>query len=213
MFLARKSAVVGIITGAAIAFGAIGANAATYTYDLFDHEDGSETAYDYGLRLDQENPRRFFSFTQGSAQLIYDDVNMTASIGGTMRESFAGDGNFGNTFSITYTITGLEDLGTGSFRATGGSGMIDGISLGAEALMNGNDAGYSFILRHDGHRIDNDTTSTVGRGWVSKVGGANDFLFRTQLSSVEVVPLPATGLLLLGAFGGLAGMRRLRRKA
>ena len=55
------------------------ASAATYTYTLGDHSDGSEQAtYDYGLRLD--GPGLFYTFQNGNAILTYDDVNLTASV-------------------------------------------------------------------------------------------------------------------------------------
>ncbi len=194
------------------------ANAATYTYNLNDHPGTALAAtYDYGLRLDYAG--KFFSFGNGaSAQLIYDDVAMTASIVGTMVESL-GNGAFGSAWNISYSLAGMTDLGGGFFRDTSGSGSGT-ISLGSDVLNLGaksNNWGAYFVLNADGNRLPNDNTSITGRGWVdpqSGLGGANDFLFTASLDDSGAgasVPRPAAGWMLLSGLLGLGAAARRRR--
>ncbi len=193
------------------------ANAAVFTYNLSDHPNGTLSDYSYGLRTDQYG--RIFSFENGaSAQLIYDDVAKTASIIGTMIQSFS-DGTFGDIWTINYSLSGLTDKGNGTFKdkAGNGSGTISfgmtELSLGAKA----NRWGTYFALLSDGNRIPDDTTTTVGRGWVNygDKNCCNDFLFTAELDPGDpggVVPLPAAAWMLLSGVAGLGVMSRRRRR-
>ncbi len=206
------------VAALAVGLSTAAANAATYTYNLNDHPGTAHAAtYDYGLRLDYAG--KYFSFGNGaSAQLIYDDVAKTASIVGTMVESL-GNGAFGGAWNISYTMSGLKDLGGGFFKEKNGSGS-GSISLGSDSLALGakaNTWGTYFWLKPNGHRLTNDTTSVVGAGWVdpqSGLGGANDFLFTASLDDSGAgasVPLPAAGWMLLSGLLGLGAAARRRR--
>lgn len=199
------------------------AHATTYTFDLFDHPDGNmQNTYDYGLRLDRENPSLFWSFTNATANsgtgstLVYNAATGTATISGSMEQSFSGNVS-GPIWTVFYEMTDVINLGGGGFKVRNDSGagwITDGTTtllLGAAA----NNAGDYFIFDTDGHRLgghpsyDPDTTFS-GRGWVQKNPGANDFLFTGEL--VSTMPLPSSALLVLGGFGGLFAMKR-RKKA
>ncbi|MEO1176433.1 MAG: VPLPA-CTERM sorting domain-containing protein [Pseudomonadota bacterium] len=196
------------VLAAALSFVATLGSAATFTYDLHDHPGASKTAeHDYGLRLDEWG--QFFSFGNGaSAQLVYDDAAGTAVISGSVRESLGlsgGSKTFGGLWTLSYTMTGLSDLGGGFFKDfVGGSGSLtDGTTtrvLGAAA----NRAGEYFIFDANGHRI-SDPNGITGHGWVGKNGGYNDFLLT---ATIAPVPLPAAAWLLIGALAGLFGLRR-----
>lgn len=196
------------------------AQAVTYEYQLADFPNGGASAnYDYGLRLDREEPKaRFFSFSNGDgATLTYDDEAGTAEISGTVRESMFGKFD-GSLFNISYTMSGLTDLGGGSFLdfAGNGSGTIsnpwDSLSFGAAA----NTSGLYLVFAVDDANVPDYGQSLggahVGHGWVQKGPGSNDFLF-TATPTVAPVPLPAAGWMLIAGIGGLSAMRRGRKKA
>ncbi len=193
---------------------ATSSQAATFTYDLFDHPDGGLSAFDYGLRLDYYD--RVFSFENGGdATLVYNDSDGTATISGTVRESL-GNGMFGQLWDIVYSFTGLTDLGDGAFRSENNSGA-GSISLGMTSLVLGtkSNGSYYFELDDDGHRLGGHSEfpsdTFVGRGWVdpySNLGGANDFLFTAQISPV---PLPAGVWLLLSGLLGIGVLKRRQR--
>ena len=214
---------------AALAAGAIliaaTSQAATFVYDLSDHPSGNQAGnFDYGLRLDKENPDLFITFDNGSAATLeYDDVALTATISGTVFQS-TGVGTTGDAYTLRYTMTDLTDLGGGFFEqrtANASTGTLtlnsdpsQVISLGSEALN-----GVFFRFADDGHRLPgNPSTGIVGRGWVGQDAGQekpNDFLFTATLdpngNTPPPVPLPAAGWMLLAGIGGMAAMRR--RKA
>ena len=211
-----------LVAAGAISLAGAAAHAATFTYDLLDHGYGNMAhTFDYGLRLDRETPDRFFSFENGAAAtLVYDDVDLTATISGSMREHLGRDQNnmevLGELFTISYKITGVTDMGDGQFVDYSGTGTgsifrgNDVLALGAAA----NNALEYFIFKGDGHRLPNDSDTHVGRGWVQKNPGANDFLFQASLrpdDNVPPVPLPAAGWMLIAGLAGLGLMGR--RKA
>eukprot|EP00216_Chloropicon_sp_CCMP2111_P000791 CAMPEP_0198244138 /NCGR_PEP_ID=MMETSP1446-20131203/33202_1 /TAXON_ID=1461542 ORGANISM="Unidentified sp, Strain CCMP2111" /NCGR_SAMPLE_ID=MMETSP1446 /ASSEMBLY_ACC=CAM_ASM_001112 /LENGTH=199 /DNA_ID=CAMNT_0043928117 /DNA_START=35 /DNA_END=631 /DNA_ORIENTATION=+ len=198
----------------------MGASAATFTYDLFDHPGASKAGtYDYGLRLDEQG-KRFFSFNAGSATLTYDDVLGKVRIAGTMVESL-GNGMFGAVWNVKYTINNVTDLGNGLFEDFSGTGVgtiSDGVTsfaLGAQALggvpPNG---GQYFQLLADADRLDDSfpDNTIVGRGWVNSQDPncCNDFLFIAEEGGGGrgVVPLPAAAWMLLSGVAGLGVVAR-----
>ena len=194
------------------------AQAATHYFNLTDFPAGGASAdYDYGLRLDRESPPAFWSFSNGTgATLSYDDEALTASITGDVRESFFGKED-GVLWSLTYTMSGLTDLGDGGF--------IDFTGAGSGTLTNGgttlnlasaaNREGFYFVfdttdsrLPDYGITLPGDTS--IGHGWAQSGPGANDFLFTA--TPISEVPIPAAGFMLIAGIGGLVGLRK-RRKA
>ena len=201
------------IAALGISFGM--AHAATFTYNLSDHPEGNAAGdYDYGLRLDREQPiARFFSFSNGDgAILTYDDVAGTAEISGSVRESLMGQID-GGLFTISYSMSGLDDLGDGGFLDFAGNGtgfVTDGTTtLNFDAAAN--DTGLFLVFSDDDPNVPNyrgvANGEFVGHGWVQKMPGDNDFLFTA--TPVAAVPVPAGGFLMLAGLGGLAlGARR-----
>jgi|GEM_PF-1467343 len=189
------------------------------TFDLYDHPGGGISPQDYGLRFDDfgnDNPVTF-SFEDGAGnsqvQLFVYDVNGNTRIQifGTIHGNTANNGTDYGTFTLNviYEVNdyanGYEDDHGGidyyagrmtGLNTTGDSPIGDGVSQDLFAHSNGSDT-FSFLS--DGHRLDGDNTSWVGRGWITPngvAGDTNDFLF----TAVEVVPLPPA------AFAGLLGL-------
>ena len=209
-----------------LTLGASTAQSAVYTYDLLDNPDGGLTSlgYNYGLRLDEHKTgttnEDYFTLSFGAdvasstAQLLYDDVLGLAVITGTMTRSLFG-GGFGETWSIQYVMSGLDDLTGGLFTDSTGNGqgyVTDGTTLHTLGAEKRGDGVY-FYLTDTSNRAPS-AGDIVGEGWVGKIGGANDFLFLAELNNIDEdgdlseVPLPAAGWLLLAGLGGLAAARR-----
>ena len=68
-----------------------------------------------------------------------------------------------------------------------------------------NGSGFAFLFLADGHRIDGDDSTPVGRGWLQPPGSTDDWLVQAAL-----IPEPGTGLL-LGL--GLTALGARRRRA
>ena len=191
----------------ALCIGASAATAATYTYQLADHPDGSQQAsYDYGLRLD--GPGLYYTFKNGNASLIYDDVNLTATITGNVNQSTPVDQTSPVDTAISYSMSGIADAGGGFFTSTGGSGSVGATALTGKQAT----SGLAFLFLDDGHRLPG-PTGISGRGWIN-YSGTNDFLFTATLTSVDPtppVPLPAAGWLLITGFAALGFSRRRNR--
>ena len=208
------------IAAAAIAFTTTTASqAATFVFQLGDHPDGNAAAsFDYGLRLDREVPDpRFFSFSNGDATLTYNDVTGEAVIAGTVVESLEGLIS-GASFAISYSLTGLTDLGGGGFvdTAGNGSGFVFGAGEGGSDIELGTAIRTAGVFEGEYFRFGLDQlpgrpfTGFEGTGWVQTDPGSNDFLFTAVPVSV---PLPAAGLMLLTAVGGIGAVRRRKTKS
>ncbi|MEM6376039.1 MAG: VPLPA-CTERM sorting domain-containing protein [Pseudomonadota bacterium] len=245
------SRLVGAAFAVAVALAGTSVSAATFSYILADHPFGSLSPggtnatsgpgdqFAYGLRLDNALPdgntanntvgQRIFSFNLpgAGATLTYDDVALTATISGTMvlNDSNGAPVPPNPVFNVTYTMTNLTSLpGTPGFFSMNGANGVGSISNGIDTFVLGSKAksGIYFELDDDGHRIPNDTTTIVGRGWVNpfddngnQVGGTNDFLFiaRPDPNPGTVVPLPAAGWMLIAGVAGLGYVGRRKRKA
>ena len=214
---------------------ATSAHATTFVYGLGDHPDGNKSDdYNYGLRLDREDPDRFFSFgpsvetianptlSRFSAYLIYDAFENTVTMRGEMTESLQ-SGGIGGTYTLTYTIRGVANigaLGSGHFRDSSGSGM-GSLTNGTETFDLGADSrsdGAYFIFGTDSRSY----SGITGEGWVGQLSGQdkpNDFLFTATFigntppgqDDPTVTPLPAAGWMLLAGLGGIGLMRRRRK--
>ena len=146
--------------------------------------------------------------------------------------------SIGEAVNLFYELTGVVSDGMGGFTATGGSGSFWTDFVQYDFSGKADNSGYVAIFAFDGHRLDGDSTTGVFRGWTMDAGncraipgedngpvllnvsydddyyqrkclsdgrtsGTNDFL-----APVAPVPLPAAGILLLGALGALGAMRR-----
>lgn len=186
-------------------------NATIFNYRLLDHGGGG-LGPDYGLRVDYLGlSNNTFSVEKSGAKvhLVFDDVAKTASINGKVSHNGAG-----GLFDLTYTLSGILNLSGGGFTATGGSGNLSGTVPGMPGTIvnldfDGKQNNYSIasILAFDGHRINNDSSTGVFRGWI--IDGmrpcCNDFLVQ-----VTPVPLPATLVLFLTGIAGLGVVARRR---
>lgn len=181
----------------------------TFDAPLFDHEDGALTASHgpYGLRYDVldppvgAGPTFSMEFGNASATLRIFSSGDAQLFGTLHRNDTAED------YSVVFNLTGLVLSETGyNYRWTSGSGTLIGPGVAETLLSEQNGAGHAFNFLPDGHRLANDTTTFVGRGWLLPQGSTDDFLFKAQWGSV---PEPSV-LLLFGA--GLAGVAYRRRR-
>ena len=204
-----------------------------FTYNLHDHPNGSESDnFDYGIRLDREDPNHFFTFGSGSnAILEYDVDKATAILSGSVFRS-TGVGTTGAEYTLSYTLTGVRDLGGGFFvQETANSfGSLDLVGPTTDddpqatlRLGTASNGSYYFKFANDGHRLASDGSDAAdgisGRGWVQSDDGPNDFLFTGSLATPNenddptVAPLPAAGWMLLAGIGGIGLMRRRRKQS
>lgn len=198
-----------------VGLGTFAASAATTTYDLFDHPNRAIGSRDYGLRIDEAG--KFFSFTAGSATLVYDDVLNKVRISGTMVESLPGN-TFGAVWTVKYTIENVTNIGAGLFQDFSGSGVgsiTDGVTtlaLGAQARPGMPPNGGDYFI------LDNDASinGITGAGWVNvnDPGCCNDFLFVAENNGAPggIVPIPAAAWMLLSGVAGLGVVARRRRQ-
>ncbi len=133
-------------------------------------------------------------------------LNALFSIGGA---TLTNNGGFNTTFTVVQSAAGLlnflfqtqeagmwDDInGNGSGNDTlgivnGGNTQFSGLSLAFSSIFNGGRSVYAFF--------------GDGRG---------DVDFDDMVVRIDVVPLPATALLMFGALGGLGALRARRRKA
>lgn len=202
------------------------------TFNLFDHPGSLVDPNAYGLRLDSftSDAPVTFSFENGSGQsqvqlnVIDTGSGLQINIQGLVHGNSAlGGSDYGTfmldlTYSVDATGNGWEDMnmedgefvgGLTGVSTTGDSPLGNGEFLDLFAMSDGSD---TFRFLADGFRLDGDTTSWVGRGWVSPEGGGagfNDLLF----TAVSVIPLPPAAYAGLGMLTGLGVYRRVRRRS
>lgn len=194
-------------------FFSVSTHASTVNYRLYDHGQGA-LGPNYGVRVDVLaalvgiDPTTFSASTNGGNLLLsYDDMALTASISGTVSSNDTGE-----ILDLAYTLSGLTARTDGGFTATGGDGNINGSLNGTDldfdfdAKQNG--SGIAATFAFDGHRLPNDTTTGVFRGWFVNTNRpcCNDFLVQAA-----VVPLPVPLALLVTSLVGLGWVARRRR--
>lgn len=215
--------------------GSAAAGIEVFTFDAFNHPDGSINPQAYGLRLDHfgGNTRTTFSFESGGVstvdiRIVADNVTGAATLefsGTVFGNSATGGTNFG-TYALDLTYTGTYNFGTGRFTAihNAGSPAIGTITAlnvtGASPVAQGNAfvvetqprSGDQFSLLFGqnlpGSRLPNGDDRFEGFGWVetSFSSGTQDFLFTAVQT---VVPGPAP--LALAGFGLAFAAGRRRR--
>ena len=171
-------------------------------YFLLDHGDGS-FGPSYGLRVDATGD--VFSVELGSASVILSwDGGTTATIAGTLNLNTAGgNGGVGDTWTVLYTLTGVSAVGTLGFVATGGSGTLtDPFNVVTNITGEADGAGNVFEFLADGHRIEADSDTPVGRGWLLPPDSVDDWIVRAVL-----VPEPGTASLVCVGLIGLSAYR------
>lgn len=190
------------------------------TYILGDHPDGNLTSLpdvSYGLRLDDptfsmvgsggdgSNGAKTFSTTQETASVSLfwdnmadmDDSNDIVTITGQLSRN-----SDNSIWDLTYTLTDITAV-TDGFAAASASGTLS--NGGTNFTLDGeaNTSGYVFLALGDGHRLANDTTSEVARGWLLPPGPTEDWLV-----TLTPVPVPAALPLLLSGILGFSFFSR-----
>lgn len=215
----------------ALAFCAGAATAGVTTpvalFDLRDHPDALLAPPGYGLRLDNviapgaaSFSLDFFSDT--TLTVVDNGGNLEINISGTLY----GGSVSGNAYSGTpeaYDIDMTYSTGVhavfGGYRVAGlhaaNEGTLTRVSDNASWELDTKLYGASqtaFFFAPDGHRLDNDDDTWVGRGWLmedaqdASMEGQRDWLF----TAIErEIPAPA-GALALFALGGVTCVRRRR---
>ena len=181
-------------------------------FELFNHPNGniSDSHGPYGLRLDFLPPPgagpTFSVEADADPVLLTWNIDSTAIIEGRVVNNETGE-----FWLVEYHLTGLTTYADG-FEAAAGSGMLTYDDVGppqADIPLTGklkNGSVFNFFA--DGHRLDDDDMSTVGRGWLDEDGHANDWLVTaTQVEEFEI-PEPASFVLLLFGMTSLCGLRR-----
>ncbi|MEM9352940.1 MAG: PEP-CTERM sorting domain-containing protein [Planctomycetota bacterium] len=183
-------------------------------YELFNHPDGAiaTPTEPYGIRLDAGTPPvgdgpTFDVEGAGPVLLTWPLFSTTATITGSTINNETGE-----IWDVDYTLTGVTAVSDG-FIATGGTGTLTYADVGpaptpsAYTLTGALDGdGEAFEFRMDGYRLDNDSTSIVGRGWLEGSGNFNDWLVIAVQNEEFMIPEPTSAALL--SIGALAALRR-----
>jgi hypothetical protein len=210
------------LSGAVMSASAGGLTVGQYLLD--DHPGGGENPPPYGLRLDG-------IVAPGTASLSLghhgDTILTVTDDGGTLSINISGtlyggalDGMGGYASATSYAIDmdyvlGVSDEGNGwavnGFTASN-SGTLTNLDTMAVIDLYGmnNPAGLVFAFLADGHRLDNDDDTWVGRGWITDQSDGTDphSGYRDWLFTATKVPAPGTFALL--GLGGLCSSRRRR---
>lgn len=210
--LARLTAVAVMVFGCAVA------HAVPMVFKLANHpviinsdSFGLQTKSINNLTTAQKPANTGARFTMTDVSLTYDPDNpgAGASIVGTMTNNMSGD-----SWSVQQLMSGLTILANG-FQATMGTILMQsgGFSYGTGGTLplTLKQDGYGFVFSFlaDGFRIENDSTSWVGRGLLNGIngkGGKNNWLV-----TATVVPIPAAVWLFLSALASLIVIGRRRQ--
>ena len=203
--------------------GVAAATPVTSVFSLSDHPDGNAAPPTYGLRMDGMGGNQTVVFSFVDVQLTVTDstamggdlainINGTVQGGEVVGDAFADPElftlNFDYVSNVEANAGGWRVLGTNNALNTGTIAPLSGGDPADVFTVTDNDDN-AFIFAPDGHRLDGDNSTWVGRGWLTVNDDGNDSPgTQDWLFVAEVVPTPGTAALL--AFGGLAATRRRR---
>tara|TARA_R110002072_G_scaffold137772_2_gene280616 strand:+ start:1571 stop:2245 length:675 start_codon:yes stop_codon:yes gene_type:complete len=217
------------VAGGFLALGMVAASSANAgglviaEFELGDHPDGSAALPYYGLRLDNILAPGVVTLSMDHHNntrmtVIEDNGVLSMHITGTL---YGGEIS-GNAYvdaqsyevDFTYALN-VSDAGNGwevnGFDA-GNTGTLTNLDTQAvtDLYSKENGAGLVFAMLADGHRLSGDSSSWVGRGWLTTnddgsmpASGSQDWLF-----TANKVPAPS-GIAVLG-LGGMIATRRRR---
>ncbi|MCA9304754.1 MAG: PEP-CTERM sorting domain-containing protein [Phycisphaerales bacterium] len=191
-------------------------------FALHDHPDGNAAPPFYGLRLDNMFGSGIGSLSMdhydNTRLFVYEDngsysMNITGMLYGglVVNNAYVDPHDFQIDFWYHLNVS---DTGNGwvvDGFTTGNTGTMTDLDNNSVYTLFGkaNDQDRVFEFLADGFRLDNDTTSWVGRGWLTPnsdgsnhLGGSQDWLF-----TATAVPAPTSAALL-----GLAGICATRRR-
>lgn len=214
----------GFLTGIVAAV-AVTSAAHAARYQLHNHPDGAAAPPTYGLRLDGLFGAGQTTFSFDTAEGVFLTV-----LGGDIRiqgviELVEVRGNtstapeLGMLFDVDFTyrenVNGVSNgwIVDPGHAANNGTLISQNDSSLFFVLFDAPQSGNSFDFRADGDRIDNDTTTWVGDGWLDvinssgqqvAVGATQDWLF-----TAEYIPSPLAGAM---AGIGLMGVGARRRR-
>ncbi|MFK7759662.1 MAG: PEP-CTERM sorting domain-containing protein [Phycisphaerales bacterium] len=193
-------------------------------YELSDHPDANLNPPPYGMRLDNVigagAATLSFDFHGDSLLTVTDNGgDLSINISGTMfggvvdgmggyvsATSYAVDFNYGalvNNFGGGWAVNGVDAANTGTVTNLDTNEVF---TLNTTTIGDGT----AFAFLPDGHRLDGDDSTFVGRGWMTEetdgtdpLGGTRDWIF-----TATKVPAPSSVALL--GLGGLVATRRRR---
>lgn len=195
-------------------------------FELGDHPDGNAAEPFYGLRLDN-------MLAPGVVTLSMDHFNNTRMsvieyngvlsmhITGTLYGGAVNDHAYvdAHSYEVNFTYAlNVTDAGNGwevnSFDA-GNTGTITDLDTNEVTTLFGkaNSSDLVFSMLADGHRLSGDSSSWVGRGWLTDNSdgsmpgaGAQDWLF----TATKLPEVPAPSAIALLGLGGMLSSRRRR---
>lgn len=169
---------------------AAGASAATFSFS-FDDDPNSNIAS--RVHLGGSVTGFIYGLEDNTANQTPDAIEFTSDVSGL---------GMTDTFFDTFTII-----------AGDGFSISGGVIVAANALLNFNDSTVEGIqLRFNQGSGNNHLIWNGGSGPVVGIGNQGGFAGATY-AQVSAVPLPAGGLLLLSAFGGVAALKRRKKRA
>lgn len=187
------------------------------TYILGDHPDANLQSLpdvSYGLRIDSianmgsggngSDAAKTFSTTQetASVSLFWDDMNDSDDTNDvvTIMGQVSRNSN-DSIWDVIYTLTDITAVADG-FVAGAGTGTLSDGTDSFDLTGETNNQNYVFLGLGDGHRLSNDGTSEVGRGWLEPNGSTDDWLVTlTPVPVPAALPLLLSGLLGFSVFG------------